>query len=131
VGTSGVLGTPIEIAANQTPLIFWKKELRPDTGAGRTRGGLSQIIEIRSGIERPWEILAAFDRIDHPARGHGGGKEEATGYTGLASGQKLRGKGLQQIPADDRLVLLTPAALASDCLKSAILVVLRAILWTI
>ena len=38
---SGVRGTPVEIAESQTPLIFWRKELRPDSGgAGRTRGGL-------------------------------------------------------------------------------------------
>ena len=44
---SGVRGTPVEIAESQTPLIFWKKELRPDFGgAGRTQGGHGQIIEI-------------------------------------------------------------------------------------
>ena len=64
---SGVRGTPVEIAESQTPLIFWKKELRPDSGgAGRTRGGLGQVIEIESGVGRPWDILAAFDRIEHP-----------------------------------------------------------------
>ncbi len=37
---SGVRGTPVEIAETQTPLIFWRKEFRPDSGgAGRTRGG--------------------------------------------------------------------------------------------
>ncbi len=41
---SGVKGTPVEIAEAITPLIFWKKELRPDFGrarahAGRTRPG--------------------------------------------------------------------------------------------
>ena len=47
---SGVRGTPVEIAETQTPLIFWRKEFRPDSGgAGRTRGGLGQIIEIESG----------------------------------------------------------------------------------
>ena len=49
---SGVRGTPVEIAETQTPLIFWRKELRPDSGgAGRTRGGLGQIIEIGSGVD--------------------------------------------------------------------------------
>ena len=37
---SGVRGTPVEIAETQTPLIFWRKEFRPDSGgAGRTRFG--------------------------------------------------------------------------------------------
>jgi N-methylhydantoinase B len=106
---SGVRGTPVEIAETQTPLIFWRKELRPDSGgAGRTRGGLGQIIEVGSGIDAPFEILAAFDRIDHPPRGRDGGKNGENGYVGLKSGQKLRGKGFQTVPADDRLVVMTP-----------------------
>jgi N-methylhydantoinase B len=106
---SGVRGTPVEIAESQTPLIFWKKELRPDSGgAGRTRGGHGQIIEIGSGIDRPWDILAAFDRIDHPARGRDGGNNGAAGYVGLKSGQKFRGKGFQLVPPGERLVVLTP-----------------------
>jgi N-methylhydantoinase B len=106
---SGVRGTPVEIAESQTPLIFWKKELRPGSGgAGRTQGGHGQIIEIGSGIDRPWDILAAFDRIDHPARGRDGGRNGAAGYVGLKSGQKFRGKGFQLVPPGERLVVLTP-----------------------
>jgi N-methylhydantoinase B len=106
---SGVRGTPVEIAETQTPLIFWRKELRPDSGgAGRTRGGLGQIIEVGSGIDAPFDILAAFDRIDHPPRGRDGGRDGEAGYVGLTSGQKLRGKGFQTVPADDRLLVLTP-----------------------
>ena len=106
---SGVRGTPVEIAETQTPLIFWRKELRPDSGgAGRTRGGLGQIIEIESGIDAPFDMLAAFDRIDHPPRGRDGGRDGEAGYVGLKSGQKLRGKGFQTVPPDDRLVVMTP-----------------------
>jgi N-methylhydantoinase B len=106
---SGVRGTPVEIAETQTPLIFWRKELRPDSGgAGRTRGGLGQIIEVGSGIDAPFDILAAFDRIDHPPRGRDGGHDGEAGYVGLKSGRKLRGKGFQTIPPDDRLLVMTP-----------------------
>jgi N-methylhydantoinase B len=106
---SGVRGTPVEIAESQTPLIFWKKELRPDSGgAGRTQGGHGQVIEMESGIGRAWDILAAFDRIDHPARGRDGGRNGAAGYVGLKSGQTFRGKGFQQVPPGERLVVLTP-----------------------
>jgi N-methylhydantoinase B len=106
---SGVRGTPVEIAETQTPLIFWRKELRPDSGgAGRTRGGLGQIIEVASGVDAPFDILAAFDRIDHPPRGRDGGHNGEAGYVGLKSGKKLRGKGFQIIPPDDRLVVMTP-----------------------
>jgi N-methylhydantoinase B len=106
---SGVRGTPVEIAETQTPLIFWRKELRPDSGgAGRTRGGLGQIIEVGSGIATPFDILAAFDRIDHPPRGRDGGGDGEAGYIGLKSGRKMKGKGFQTVPPDDRLLVMTP-----------------------
>ena len=106
---SGVRGTPVEIAESLTPTLFWRKELRPDSGgAGRQRGGHGQVIEIGSAVDAPFEILAAFDRIDHPPRGRDGGGDGAAGAIGLASGARLRGKGLQTIPAGDRLVLMTP-----------------------
>jgi N-methylhydantoinase B len=90
-------------------LIFWRKELRPDSGGdGRTRGGLGQIIEVASGVDAPFDILAAFDRIEHPPRGRDGGHNGQAGYVGLKSGTKLRGKGFQTIPAEDRLVVMTP-----------------------
>ncbi len=106
---SGVKGTPVEIAESLTPTIFWRKELRPDSGgAGRQRGGHGQVIEIGSAADEPFEVLAAFDRIDHPPRGRDGGRDGAAGVIRLASGAVLRGKGLQTIPAGDRLILMTP-----------------------
>jgi N-methylhydantoinase B len=106
---SGVRGTPVEIAETQTPLIFWRKEFRPDSGgAGRSRGGLGQIMEIESGIDEPFDLLAAFDRIDYPARGRDGGGDGQAGVVALKSGQTLKGKGFQLIPPGDRLVVMTP-----------------------
>jgi N-methylhydantoinase B len=106
---SGVRGTPIEIAESIMPLIFWKKELRPDSaGAGRTRGGLGQTIEIESAAGLPFEVLAGFDRVDYPARGRDGGADGAAGQVALASGTKMRAKGIQTIEAGQRLVLQTP-----------------------
>ena len=106
---SGVRGTPVEIAETQTPLIFWRKEFRPDSGgAGRTRGGLGQIMEIESGIDEPFDLLAAFDRIDYPARGREGGGDGVAGLLLLKSGKALKGKGFQLIPPGDRLMIMTP-----------------------
>ncbi|HZD25076.1 MAG TPA: hydantoinase B/oxoprolinase family protein [Alphaproteobacteria bacterium] len=106
---SGVRGTPVEIIEAAVPLLFRRKELRPDSGgAGLFRGGHGQIIEIASAEEAEFEILAAFDRIDHPPRGRDGGGDGAPGYLGLKSGKALRGKGTQTVPPGDALVVLTP-----------------------
>jgi N-methylhydantoinase B len=106
---SGVKGTPVEIAEQITPLIFWKKELRPDSGGpGRTRGGHGQIIEIESRIGEPFELLAAYDRIVNPARGRDGGENGAPGAVMFTSGEKLPGKGFLVVPPDKRLRVLTP-----------------------
>lgn len=106
---SGVQGTPVEIAELQSPLMFWRKEFRPDSGGrGASRGGLGQIMEIVNTDDAPFELLAAFDRIQNPPRGQNGGGDGAAGYLGLASGQVLKGKGLQVIPPGETLVVLTP-----------------------
>ncbi len=106
---SGVHGTPIEIAEIQSPLMFWRKELRPDSaGAGQHRGGLGQIMEIVNTDDAPFELLAAFDRIAFPPRGRDGGTNGTAGYVGFASGATLRGKGLQTIPPGETLVVMTP-----------------------
>lgn len=106
---SGVKGTPVEINESVAPLVFRRKELRPDSGgAGKHRGGLGQVIEIESAIGADFELLSAFDRIDHPARGRSGGCSGDPGSVHLASGKRLRGKGTQTIEAGERLILHTP-----------------------
>ncbi len=106
---SGVRGTPVEINESVAPLVFRRKELRTDSGgAGEHRGGLGQVLEIESAIDADFELLAAFDRIDHPARGRRGGERGSPGSVLLASGERLRGKGTQTIPAGARLVVHTP-----------------------
>lgn len=106
---SGVKGTPVEIAEQITPLIFWRKELRPGSGgAGRTRGGHGQIIEIESRIGESFELLAAYDRIKFPARGANGGGNGAPGKLGIKNGPSLKGKGFHKIAPGQRLVVQTP-----------------------
>jgi len=106
---SGVRGTPVEINESVAPLIFWRKELRPDSGGvGQQRGGLGQVIEIESAIGADFELLAQFDRIRHPARGRQGGANGAPGAVNLASGETLKGKGTQVVEAGQRLVVHTP-----------------------
>lgn len=106
---SGIRGMAVETSEHSAPVVFWRKEFRPDSaGAGRRRGGVGQIMEIASRVDRPMTVLAMFDRVAHPARGRGGGKAGAAGIVALASGTILRSKGAQEIPAGDRLVLHLP-----------------------
>jgi N-methylhydantoinase B len=106
---SGVRGTPVEINESVAPLLFWRKEYLPDSGgSGRYRGGLGQVIEIENAIGQDMELLAAFDRIDFPARGRAGGADGAAGRVALKQNGELQGKGCQQIPAGDRLIINTP-----------------------
>lgn len=106
---SGVKGTPVEVAESITPLIFWRKEFRAGSGGvGRHRGGLGQEIEVGSRIGKPFDLMAAYDRIDHPPRGRDGGGDGKAGVVMLKSGAKLKGKGAQTIPPADRLIVMTP-----------------------
>lgn len=106
---SGVRNVPIEITEAITPLVIWRKELRQDSGGiGRTRGGLGQIMEVGSREDAPFAILAGFERVKHPARGRNGGGNGALGKISLKSGAELKPKGLQVIPAGDRVVIEMP-----------------------
>ena len=58
--------------------------------------------------EGPLLVRAMFDRLDHPASGRGGGRSGANGIVRLASGESFAGKGLQEVPVGDRLILELP-----------------------
>ncbi|PKU22497.1 hydantoinase B/oxoprolinase family protein [Telmatospirillum siberiense] len=106
---SGVRGGSIEIFETQSPVIVWRKEFRRDSGgAGRTRGGLGQTIELENGIDQPFLFNASVERVRFPAKGFAGGRDGAAGRLTLRSGEKLAGKGLHVIPAGDRLLIRSP-----------------------
>jgi N-methylhydantoinase B len=106
---SGIRNVAVEIMETLSPVVYWKKEYRPDSGGpGRHRGGLGQIMEIGNGEPAPMIIAATFDRIKNPARGAGGGDAGGAGRLSLASGEAMRGFGRQVIPAGDRVVVETP-----------------------
>ncbi|HEY2132281.1 MAG TPA: hydantoinase B/oxoprolinase family protein [Acetobacteraceae bacterium] len=106
---SGVRTMPVEATENVAPVIFWKKELRPDSGgAGKTRGGFGQVMEIGTKGELEFAVNAIFDRVAHPPKGRDDGGEGAPGVVRLASGETLRTKGFQVIPDGERLLLLLP-----------------------
>ncbi len=106
---SGVRTMAVEATENVAPILFWRKELRPDSGgAGRTRGGMGQVMEIGAKDDREFACNAIFDRVKNPPRGRAGGKSGAGGRVALKSGRTLRTKGFQIIPEGDRLVLELP-----------------------
>ncbi|MEP5153881.1 hydantoinase B/oxoprolinase family protein, partial [Planktotalea sp.] len=61
---SGVMTMPIEATEHAGPVIIWRKELRPDSGgAGKTRGGLGQYMEVGAQEGHEFDIQAMFDRV--------------------------------------------------------------------
>jgi len=106
---SGVRAIAVEITEALTPLVFWRKELRRDSGgAGEYRGGLGQVIEVGSREDAPFAIFARFQRVKFPAFGRGGGAPGAAGTLSLASGATVPPRGTQVIPAGERLVVEMP-----------------------
>jgi N-methylhydantoinase B len=106
---SGVKNIPVEVTEAITPLVIWKKELRQDSGGvGKFRGGLGQTMVVGSREDAPFAILATFDRIHNAPRGRSGGSDGANGILRLESGELLKPKGRQVIPAGARVVLEMP-----------------------
>jgi N-methylhydantoinase B len=106
---SGVRTMPVEVTEAVAPLVIWRKELRPGSGgAGRTRGGLGQIMEIGGRDDLEFACNAIFDRVSNPPRGRDGGHDGAGGRVALKSGAALRTKGFQVIPDGERLILELP-----------------------
>ena len=106
---SGVRTMPVEATENVAPVVFWIKELRTDSGgAGRTRGGTGQTMEIGGKGDLEFAINAIFDRVANAPKGREGGLEGAKGVVALKSGKTLRTKGFQTIPDGDRLILKLP-----------------------
>jgi N-methylhydantoinase B len=100
---------PVEATEATAPIVIWRKELRPGSGgAGRTRGGLGQIMEIGGRDDLSFACNAIFDRVANAPRGRDGGGNGAAGRVTLKSGEVLRSKGFQIIPDGERLFLELP-----------------------
>ncbi|MGR3908332.1 hydantoinase B/oxoprolinase family protein [Burkholderia sp. SR8] len=106
---SGVHAMSVEATEQVGPIVVWRKEMRSGSGgAGKHRGGLGQIVEIGPRAGYQFRFNAMFDRIDHPARGHAGGKPGAAGQVELSDGTKMKGKGTQAVGDYQRVVLSLP-----------------------
>lgn len=106
---SGVMTMPVEATEHAGPVIIWRKELRPDSGgAGKTRGGLGQYMEVGAQEGYEFDIQAMLDRADHPARGRRGGG--AGGATTIAQddGTPMRVKGKQFVPPGRKVMMAFP-----------------------
>jgi len=106
---SGVMTMPVEATEQVGPVIIWRKELRPDSGgAGATRGGLGQYMEVGAREGHEFDIQAMFDRVNHPARGRRGGLGGAPTSIALDDGTAMKGKGKQFVPHGRKVVMAFP-----------------------
>ncbi|MHB8395229.1 MAG: hydantoinase B/oxoprolinase family protein [Candidatus Dormibacteria bacterium] len=72
---------PVEIMESRTPVLFESKRLMPDSGgAGQYRGGLGQVIEVRSLSDAPIDFIPGTnDRMENRPFGLFGGSSGAGG----------------------------------------------------
>ncbi len=77
---TGVAAVPIEVVESTAPLLFRRKELRPDSGGhGEQVGGLGQVIEFTVENGRDWTLNAVTSRLANAPAGLFGGESGATG----------------------------------------------------
>jgi len=102
--------TPCEIMETKAPILFLRKELRPDSaGAGRRRGGLGQTIAIRH-VGRSEMILTLIpDKIVCEPPGLGGGRPGELGEVYLNGERLTRFPPIRFRPGDE-LELRLPGA---------------------
>ncbi|MEL6683534.1 MAG: hydantoinase B/oxoprolinase family protein, partial [Pseudomonadota bacterium] len=106
---SGVMTMPIEATEHAGPVIIWRKELRPDSGgAGRTRGGLGQYMEVGAQDGYEFDFQAMFDRSQHPARGRRGGHNGGPTTIARDDGAVMQIKGKQFVPHGRKVVMAFP-----------------------
>ena len=98
---SGVLGTPVEVIENLSPLLVERKALRDDSGgAGKYRGGLGQTIAFRVRTREPFVCSVLCDRTSTPALGFLGGEPGARGEVLINGVAPANPKAEQVIPPD-------------------------------
>jgi N-methylhydantoinase B len=97
----------IEAFESVSPLVVWRKELRPDSGgAGKFRGGLGQEAEIEVRSPSPLRLSLLSDRRDHPALGVVGGKPGAPALIEFGDGTRPHPKSRTMIEPGTRLRMI-------------------------
>jgi len=106
---SGVAGVPAEVVESWAPLVMHRKALITDSGGpGRSRGGLSQEVEVSYRGDGSWAVSTLIERTRHPGNGLAGGQPGAVGIFCLASGERPPPKQLVPLPLDARVQLSLP-----------------------
>jgi N-methylhydantoinase B len=97
---SGIATAPVEIIESTSPLLFRRKEFRPDSGgAGEFRGGLGQTIEVEVRTGEPFVVSSLADRFRFPAQGYSGGHPGAAGAFATDPGGPTNPKLSIRLPA--------------------------------
>jgi len=106
---SGVWGTQVEIAEAAAPVVFLRRELRPDSGGpGTYRGGLGQRIELTPSGEDAFLLFLSVERMRFPAQGREGGGPGAPGRVRVGDGPESAPEGEVRIAPGEVLVFETP-----------------------
>lgn len=96
----------IEAFESISPLIVWRKQLRPGSGgAGKHRGGLGQEIEVEVVSPEPLRLSLLSDRQKHAPKGFLGGGNGATVEITLADGTKPHPKSRSMLKPGTRLIM--------------------------
>lgn len=99
----------IEIQESIMPLLFWKKEMIPDSGGpGKFRGGLGQQILIQVRADEPIRVSLLTDRHRHPAQGFRGGMPGSPAKIVLNDGQFIHPKSKAVLQKGDQLDICYP-----------------------
>jgi N-methylhydantoinase B len=94
--------TPCEIMEVRAPILFVRKELLPDSaGAGRRRGGVSQVITLRNIGSNPMHLSIIPDKIVCEPPGLNGGQPGKIGEVYLAGERLMRFPPLTLAPGAD------------------------------
>ena len=99
-------GGSVEIMESVSPLVFWERELKQDSGGpGKFRGGLGQHIVVESVSESALDASTMFDRVDYPPMGVHGGRPGGASRLRLNDTGPVPSKGQFRMHKGDRLTI--------------------------
>lgn len=107
---TGIGATPLEVLELETPLVFHRREIRPDTGGrGRCSGGNGQIVEFGVRAGRPWNLIFSATGVNRSPQGLEGGEPGKPGIF-TVNGKPWTGNGKGRMRPDDIVRMETPGA---------------------